>query len=182
MCLNVYVCDRFVYHVAGSKLAQCNRDGMELLRPFIAARLGEKRESENFVRRFLFIPLEDSPSEQNDYLTWLIQKSKGEDVKDSPVAARMFALNFVAIQTSSMVSFPNHQVDTNPSPIQAIIHALLDLVSNPEYLEPLREEVEEVTKREGWTKTALDQMCKIDSFLKESQRLNPSGVCELLQV
>jgi len=42
--------------------------------------------------------------------------------------------------------------------------------------------VEEVTKREGWTKTALDQMCKIDSFLKESQRLNPSGVCELLQV
>jgi len=27
---NVYVCDGFIYHVAGSKLAQCNRDGIFL--------------------------------------------------------------------------------------------------------------------------------------------------------
>jgi len=62
-------------------------------------------------------------------------KSKGEDVKDSPIAARMFALNFVAIQTSSVVNFPNHQVDKDPSPVQAVTHALLDLAFHPEYLE-----------------------------------------------
>ncbi len=62
--------------------------------------------------------------------------------------------------------------------VQAVTHALFDLASNPEYLKPLREEVEEVTNREGWTKTALDQMCKVDSFLKESQRLRPVGVCK----
>lgn len=62
--------------------------------------------------------------------------------------------------------------------VQATTHVLFDLASNPEYFEPLREEVEEVTKREGWTKAALDQMCKIDSFVKESQRLRPAAVCK----
>jgi len=40
-------------------------------------------------------------------------------------------------------------------------------------MQPLREVVEEVVKSEGWTKAGLDQMHKIDSFIKESQRLNP---------
>ena len=38
---------------------------------------------------------------------------------------------------------------------------------------PLQEEVEEIVRREGWTKAALDQMYKIDSFIKESQRMHP---------
>ena len=58
-------------------------------------------------------------------------------------------------------------------------HALFDLAANPEYLNPLREEVEEVTKRKGWSKSAVDQMHKLDSFLKESQRFNPAGISEL---
>jgi len=33
-----------------------------------------------------------------------------------------------------------------------------------------------VTKREGWTKAGLDQMHKLDSFVKESQRLRPVGI------
>ena len=33
--------------------------------------------------------------------------------------------------------------------------------------------MEEVVRSEGWTKAGLDQMHKIDSFIKESQRLNP---------
>lgn len=32
-----------------------------------------------------------------------------------------------------------------------------------------------MTNREGWTKTAVDQMYKTDSFIKESQRLQPLG-------
>ena len=42
-------------------------------------------------------------------------------------------------------------------------------------MQPLREEVEEVVKSEGWTKAGLDKMHKIDSFIKESQRLNSLG-------
>lgn len=40
----------------------------------------------------------------------------------------------------------------------------------------LREEVEEIIQREGWTKAALDQMSILDSFIKESQRLHPLSI------
>lgn len=65
--------------------------------------------------------------------------------------------------------------------VQASTQALFDLASNPEYLKPLREEVEEVTEREGWTKAGLDQMYKLDSFVKESQRLHPVGIRKLVR-
>ena len=53
------------------------------------------------------------------------------------------------------------------------MHAFYYLATFPEYMQPLREEVEEVVKSEGWTKAALDQMHRLDSFIKESQRLKP---------
>ena len=56
------------------------------------------------------------------------------------------------------------------------MHALYNLATFPEYMQPLREEVEEVVKSEGWTKAGLDQMHKIDSFFRESQRLHPIGI------
>lgn len=77
-----------------------------------------------------------------------------------------------------MVSLPDHHVNMDSFVVQASTHALFDLASNPEYLKPLREEVETVTKREGWTKAALDKMHKVDSFVKESQRLHPVGTRE----
>jgi len=43
-------------------------------------------------------------------------------------------------------------------------------------MKPLREEVEEVIQREGWTKAAIDQMPILDSFIKESQRLHPLSI------
>jgi hypothetical protein len=48
---------------------------------------------------------------------------------------------------------------------------LYRLLANPEYLEPLREEVDAMVKEEGWTKAGIDKMYKIDSFLRETQRL-----------
>jgi hypothetical protein len=49
---------------------------------------------------------------------------------------------------------------------------LYRLLVNPEYLEPLREEVNAVKKEEGWTKAGVDKMYKIGSFLRETQRLD----------
>jgi hypothetical protein len=48
---------------------------------------------------------------------------------------------------------------------------LYRLLANPEYLEPLREEVDAVIREEGWTKAGVDKMHKIDSFLRR-----PSGL------
>lgn len=41
----------------------------------------------------------------------------------------------------------------------------------------MREEAERVVAEEGWTKAALNNMVKIDSFLRESQRINNFGPC-----
>jgi hypothetical protein len=42
-------------------------------------------------------------------------------------------------------------------------------------VEPLREEIETLVKEEGWTKASVMKMRKLDSFLKESIRMNPLG-------
>ena len=53
--------------------------------------------------------------------------------------------------------------------------ALYDLAAHPEYVKEMREEAEAMIGANGWTKPAMQGMRKIDSFLKESQRLNGLG-------
>ena len=49
------------------------------------------------------------------------------------------------------------------------------MAAYPEVIEPLREEIEELITEHGWSKDGLDSMVKLDSFLKETQRLSPLG-------
>jgi len=101
----------------------------------------------------------DWPDKPNDLISWLLDTAEGEQRKVPELIQRVNLVNFAAIHTSSMT----------------FTHALFDLAANPQYLEPLRQEVEEVVKKEGWTKAAIGQMRKVDSFLKESQRMNGIG-------
>lgn len=50
--------------------------------------------------------------------------------------------------------------------------ALYHLVESAEYVKVLREEVDSVVKEHGWTKVATGKMWKLDSFMRESQRIN----------
>jgi hypothetical protein len=109
-----------------------------------------------------------------------MDEAKGEEKEPQALAAQILSLNFAAIHTSSMVSLLNHHLNMDSFVIQAITHALFDLASHPQYLKPLREEVDEVIRQEGWSKVALDQMRKLDSFIKESQRLHPVEICKLV--
>ncbi|KAI9758076.1 MAG: hypothetical protein M4579_003207 [Chaenotheca gracillima] len=65
----------------------------------------------------------------------------------------------------------------------ALTHSLFDLASRPEYQQPLREEVLAVLKEEGGTleKKAMNKLKKLDSFLKESLRLNPPNQIAFLR-
>ena len=56
------------------------------------------------------------------------------------------------------------------------MQVLYRLLANPEYIEPLRQEVEAVVAEEGWTKTGMDKMYKIDSFIRETQRVDVLAV------
>lgn len=58
---------------------------------------------------------------------------------------------------------------------QGFTHALYHLAANPEYAQPLREEVDTIVREDGWSKASVGKMRKIDSFLKESQRFNGLG-------
>lgn len=75
------------------------------------------------------------------------------------------AVNVAAIHTTSM----------------NITHVLYDLAANPGHIEPLREELNRTVKEFGSTvnKNFLTKLRKMDSFLRESQRLNPPGVVSM---
>ena len=57
--------------------------------------------------------------------------------------------------------------------------AVFDMVAHPEYIEPLREELERVKaedSKDTWTKASIAKLRKMDSFIKESQRFRPPGL------
>ncbi|KAG7094523.1 hypothetical protein E1B28_005352 [Marasmius oreades] len=96
---------------------------------------------------------------ENDLLTWLIQASPQQgNTKPEELAKRLLATNMAAIHTTS----------------QAFTHALINIAAHPEYISPLRAEMEWAIGTDGWSKAAMGKMRKLDSFLKESQRVSSS--------
>ena len=59
------------------------------------------------------------------------------------------------------------------------MQVLYRLLANPEYIECLRQEVDAVIKEEGWTRAGMHKMHKIDSFLRETQRIDGFTLCSL---
>ena len=52
-------------------------------------------------------------------------------------------------------------------------------MSNPQHIQALREEIAEAVQ-DGWTKEALESMWLVDSFFKESLRVNSLSYCTSL--
>ena len=92
-------------------------------------------------------------------MKWLVNGAEGEEATVRALTLRLLNINFAAIHTSSM----------------SFTHLLYHLATMPEYVQPLREEVEAVIRECGWTKIALTKMHKVDSFIRESQRINGLG-------
>ena len=110
-------------------------------------------------------------------LTWLMDGADEEESSDRNLTLRMMTINFAAIHTSSTVSNQifSHRFEILIIPVQTFAHTLYYLATYPKYLKPLREEVEEALREEGWSKAGLDKMVLLDSFIKEVQRLRPLG-------
>ncbi|KAI0060665.1 cytochrome P450 [Artomyces pyxidatus] len=92
----------------------------------------------------------------NDLLMWLMDSAGDEDVPVANILRRMLVLNFAAIHTTSM----------------SLTHALYHIADSPEYVQPLRDEVEAVVASDGWTKASMGKLRKVGSFLRESQRVH----------
>jgi len=106
---------------------------------------------------------EDAP---NDMLMWLMKEAKGVERSLEGLARRLLLVNFVSIETTSLSS----------------TQVLYRLLMNPEYIEPLRQEIEGAVAEEGWTKAGIDKMHKLDSFLRETQRLHTLGIVALTRL
>ncbi|TRM59925.1 cytochrome P450 [Schizophyllum amplum] len=105
----------------------------------------------------------DRPDRPTDLISWILNHVDPRHRTVDDVVMRIMGVNFAAIHTSTS-TFTN---------------VLFHLAAEPEYIEPLREEVEEVVGRHGWTKTAMREMIKLDSFLRESGRFNGLGCLSL---
>lgn len=59
--------------------------------------------------------------------------------------------------------------------MQILTQVMYHLAAYHQYVDPLRAEVEAVIQEEGWTKSAIDKMYKIDSFVREVLRMSASS-------
>ncbi|MCJ1236865.1 hypothetical protein MMC14_004847 [Varicellaria rhodocarpa] len=136
-----------------------------LLAPIVAALTTKNGRAINTLIRRLGPLIEERIAENSrsegqsgkplDCLQWIISSSP----KKNPWNTEKIIQEFLALWFGSV-----HQM------AMGFVYTLYDLCAHPEYIEPLRLEVsEQFTKRDS-----LENMPLLDSFLKESSRLNPS--------
>ncbi|KAI9434914.1 cytochrome P450 [Lactarius psammicola] len=138
-----------------SNLPSQIRQEMEFIRPMVEERFARMEEFGD-----------DWDDKPNDMLMWLMSEAKGVERSLEGLARRLLIVNFVAIYTTSLT----------------FTTVFYHLLSNPEYIEPLRHDVETAVAEEGWTKAGMDKMDKMDSFLQESQRVDGPGVLSLIRL
>ncbi|CAI7589195.1 unnamed protein product [Penicillium crustosum] len=114
-------------------------------------RLAEKAKDPNYIK-------------PDDFLQWMMDLGgeRDEELEPETLAHHMLLLVTLAVTHTSTM---------------ALCHCLFDLVTRPEYVEPLREEMCR-TLPDGWynaTQAALKDQSRLDSFLRESQRFAPPG-------
>ncbi|KJK94937.1 hypothetical protein H633G_01163 [Metarhizium anisopliae BRIP 53284] len=98
-------------------------------------------------------------------IDWVDQR--GEEYDDWHITDMMTNTIFAALHTSS----------------QLVVHTIFELSTRPEYADPLREEIKQCFELHGeGTKKALDSMYKVDSFIKETQRMNPLDASALARL
>ncbi|KAF2622679.1 cytochrome P450 monooxygenase-like protein, partial [Macroventuria anomochaeta] len=143
------------------------------LRPFMAPRTPEIRRLRQRERRateYLY-PLvkqrQDAAKDPNwekpdDMTQWMLDRSAGDNIPVEQYAKCQLILIFAAIHTTSLTA-------TN---------ILFTLASTPEYIGPLREEIRSViVEHDGnITAKALQQMEKLDSYMKEVNRVYTPGM------
>ncbi|KAH6664961.1 cytochrome P450 [Halenospora varia] len=144
------------------KVKAHKKRGGQLLAPMLEKKL-EQLKSEK--------KLSEEEEQQMVFVSWVLGHTNEKERWNPDVLGNnQMVLSFAAIHTTTM----------------AVSHVIFDLVSRREYIQPLREEIERVLEEDGYDlngdgsmklkKSSFPKLRKLDSFLKESQRLNPPGL------
>ncbi len=136
------------FHPGSKVLHSCHNTAARLLEPVYQKRVAAM----------------SSPNEEAgkpmDCIQWLLNSTnKGEIRKLMEITNEQLVLAFASIHTSSATT----------------TSTLYDLLAHPEYFDDLQAEIEQSVAVHGqtWSRRAISQLEKLDSFMKESQRLNP---------
>lgn len=129
------------------------------------------RSSSSVARKLLHPELEkrakkvDGKGKYQDMLQWLVDTAQGKDAEPERLVKMMMFLNMAAIHTTAMTA-------TN---------VFLDLCTRPECIDMIREEILQVVKEDrGIKASTLQKLKKLDSFMRESRRMNSMGFCKYL--
>ena len=153
-----------VFGLAGD-LRRLNPVLRPLVFPFLSSR--QRLQKQLVIATEHLLPLlaaRASPHRDNepDLLQWMLDAAQGPDRNPHVLLRKALFLCMASIHTSSTT----------------IVHALFDLCAHPSIAQPLRADIQAaVARTETGTLTlaALNDMPLLDSFLKESQRLNHPG-------
>ncbi|TEA17296.1 Cytochrome P450 monooygenase 1 [Colletotrichum sidae] len=127
------------------KLRSQVRQARDLIRPVI-----EKRQREKLAA----LAKGEAPVEYNDGIEW----------SDTYANGRKF--DRVDLQLGLSIAAVHNTTDL-------LSQVVYDLAGDPELVERLREEAEQVIGEMGWSKTSLYNLKLLDSVIKESQRIKP---------
>ena len=124
------------------------RKGVEILVPIIQARRNAEKTDPDFHR-------------PKDFLQGMIDSAIDHDGHPEKLARRALIMGLASIHLTTL----------------AAAHVIYDLCARPEYIEPLREELLQALKQDkGWDRPTTARLAKMDSFLRESQRLSPPSL------
>ncbi|RHZ56963.1 hypothetical protein CDV55_102522 [Aspergillus turcosus] len=107
------------------------------------------------------LPEEDPPRSHADALDWFREVAAGRPFDET---RSQIGLSLAAIHTTSNL----------------LTNVMYDLIAYQEYIQPLRDEIIAVVEEDGCLKkTSLTKLKLMDSFMKESQRMNPVSIALL---
>ncbi|KPM36217.1 hypothetical protein AK830_g10361 [Neonectria ditissima] len=95
----------------------------------------------------------------NDAIDWADQQAAEAGSSFDPVVFQL-TLSLLSIHTT----------------YDLLQQTMIELARNPQYIEPIRQEVVQVLLADGWKKTSLAKMKLLDSAIKEAQRLKPGSI------
>ncbi|KAI0886467.1 putative cytochrome P450 [Annulohypoxylon maeteangense] len=129
------------------------RKAMEVILPVVQARFDEFQARESSSEKDHTKPL--------DAIEWSLEFSKGNAREHNP---RWIALSLL------------HNIWAGSSaPGGLVTQMVFQVLTEPQYLEPLRAEAEAALRPHGYTDKALDNMPLMDSFIRELNRVYPTG-------
>ena len=112
----------------------------------------------------------ESLPNDNNLLSWMMEIATEDEGDAASLAHLEVVMSLASIHTSQMNA----------------VHVLYDLVSRPEYMDLIREEIRQVAEEDGpwmsWQKSSFSKLRRLDSFMRESQRFNPPTLLSMHRV